>query len=223
MIDTATTKGRILAAALDLAGKQDWASVTLFDIAEAAGVSFLELREDFATKSDVLSALFDAVDAELLRKAPKRGEGQEKRDLLFDAVMTRFDLLAPYRKALKSVHASGLGGLSLAGRYLSSQHWMLEAAGISTDGPAGLLRVAGLATTYASVFRVWLEDEDPGLARTMAALDRRLRRGERAIDTVDRLAGSFGRLGGGACRLLAEVLCGRARPVPPRGREPEAG
>jgi len=101
MIDTATTTGRLLTAALDVAGRKDWAAVTLIDIAEAAGASLAELRAVFTTKNDVIAALIDAVDAELLRRTPKRAEGQESRDLLFDAVMTRFDLLARARTAFR--------------------------------------------------------------------------------------------------------------------------
>jgi ubiquinone biosynthesis protein COQ9 len=187
MIEATTARGRMLAAALDVAGKKDWADVSLRDIAEAAGVSLVELREVFTTKTDVIGALLKAVDAELLSKAPKRGEGQDKRDLLFDAVMTRFDVLAPYRSALKSIYAAGSSNVSLAGPYLSSQYWMLQVAGIPTDGATGALRLAGLAATYASVFRVWLDDEDPGLARTMAALDRSLGRGARWAGLLDDL------------------------------------
>ena len=62
---------------------------------------------------------------------------------------------------------------------------MLHAAGIGTDGVEGGLKVAGLASVYASVFRTWLDDDDPGLARTMAALDRRLRRGERTYARIE--------------------------------------
>jgi AcrR family transcriptional regulator len=208
MFDTATNRGRMLSAALDLAARKDWAEVSLRDIAEAAGVSLSELREAFTTKADVIGALLKAVDGELLSKVPKRGEGQERRDLLFDTIMTRFDILAPYKGALKSIYASGATDLGLAGAYLSSQYWMLEAAGIPTEGATGALRVAGLAATYASVYRVWLDDEDAGLARTMAALDRRLRRGERAIASLDRVTGVFHRLAGEGPRFLRTVLCG---------------
>ena len=220
MIDTATTTGRLLTAALDLAGSKDWAAVTLIDIAEAAGASLAELRAVFTTKSDVIAALIDAVDAELLRRTPKRAEGQESRDLLFDAVMTRFDLLAPYKRALKSIYASGAYGLPLAGKHLASRYWMLQAAGIAADGASGALRVAGFAVTYASVFGVWLEDDDPGLARTMAALDRRLRRGERAIASFDRVTGMVDRLAGEGPRILRAMLHGRPRT--PTDREPDA-
>jgi ubiquinone biosynthesis protein COQ9 len=191
MLDQATPKGRILAAALDCAAKKSWADVNLLDIAEAAKLTLNELRDVFANKTDAIAALLRAVDDEVLKRVTQRGEGQEKRDRLFDVVMTRFDVLAPYKAALKSIHASGAADFALAVPYLSSQHWMLEAAGIPTEGATGPLRVAGLGLTYASVFRVWLEDDDPGLARTMAALDRELARGarwSRCLDDVCRLA-----------------------------------
>ena len=74
--------------------------------------------------------------------------------------------------------------------------------------------------TYASVFGVWLEDDDPGLARTMAALDRRLRRGERAIASFDRVTGMVDRLAGVGPRFLRAMLHGRPRT--PTDREPDA-
>jgi ubiquinone biosynthesis protein COQ9 len=195
MLDQTTPRGRILAAALTCAAGKDWADVTLLDIAEGAGLTLPELRDLFATKTAIIAALLRAVDDEVLKRAPTRGEGQEARDRLFDIVMTRFDVLGPHKAALKSIYRSGPADFALAGPFLSSQHWMLEAAGIGTDGPAGGLRVAGLGLAYAAVFRTWLEDDDPGLARTMAALDRRLRRGERALSGLESLSDAVARFG----------------------------
>ena len=162
MLDQTTRKGRILAAALSCAAAKSWAEVTLSDIAEAAELPLADLRGEFASKTEIIAALLRAVDDEVLKRAAKRGESQEKRDALFDIVMTRFDVLGPHKAALKSIHASGPADFALAGPFLSSQHWMLEAAGIATDGPTGALRVAGLGLAYASVFRTWLEDDDAG-------------------------------------------------------------
>ena len=94
-------------------------------------------RHTIATKSDVIAALLAAVDSELLGKAPQRSEDQQRRDQLFDTIMTRFDILAPYKPALKSIARSGSADLRLAGPLLSSQYWMLTAAGIPTHGAAG--------------------------------------------------------------------------------------
>ena len=44
---------------------------------------------------------------------------------------------------------------------------MLAAAGISGEGGTGLVRVQGLLSIYARVFSIWLEDDDPGMARTI--------------------------------------------------------
>ncbi len=221
MFDETTPKGRILAAALGCAARKGWAEVSLLDIAEAANLSLSQLRGEFTTKTGIVAALLRAVDDAVLSRAPKRSEGQERRDRLFDIVMTRFDVLAPYKAALKSIHDSGPADFALAGPYLSSQHWMLQAAGIGTDGATGALRLAGLGLTYASVFRVWLEDDDPGLARTMAALDRRLRRGERALSGIEQLHDAVWRFGEAMREAARTATRGRSKPDATPG--PEAG
>jgi ubiquinone biosynthesis protein COQ9 len=224
MLDQFTPKGRILAAALECAGGKSWDTVTLLDIAEAAKLPLAELRNEIGSKTDILAALMRAVDDEVLKRAPKRSEGQSARDALFDIVMTRFDILAPYKKALQSISASGPADLALARPMLASMQWMLEAAGISTEGAGGSLRVTGLAAVYASVFRTWLEDEDPGHARTMAALDRRLRRGEGAIRNVEQVTSVVQRLATDGPAFLRSVFRSRSTPPPPPpGQSSEAG
>ena len=157
----------------------------------------------------------------MLKRLPKRTEGQEKRDRLFDIIMTRFDVLGPHKAALKSLYAAGAADLALAIPYLSSQHWMLQAAGIGTDGATGAMRVAGLGLAYASVFRTWLEDDDPGLAKTMAGLDRRLRRGERTLGSIEHLNVAVSRFGEALGELARGLTRGRPKPSPPPG--PDAG
>jgi ubiquinone biosynthesis protein COQ9 len=223
MFDQFTPKGRIQAAALDCAAANSWDKVTLLDIADAAKLPLSEVRNEIGSKTEILAAIMRAVDDEVLKRAPKRSEGQTARDVLFDIVMTRFDVLDPYKKALKSIHASGPADLALARPVLASMQWMLEAAGIGTEGPGGSLRVTGLAAVYASVFRTWLDDDDPGHARTMAALDRRLRRGESAIRNVEQVTSVMQRLATDGPAFLRSVFRGRPTPPPPPGQSSEAG
>ena len=69
--------------------------------------------------------------------------------------------------------------------------WMLAGRrDFRRPGGGGSFRAQGLALVWARVMRVWLDDDDPGLARTMAALDKRLREAERAVD-APRLAGAM--------------------------------
>jgi AcrR family transcriptional regulator len=207
MFDQSTLRGRVAAAALRLASERPWSDVTLLDIAEAAGCTLGELRrEAISGKGDVLAALTRAIDDEVLAKAPKRAAGTSARDAIFEIVMSRLDALAPHKPALRSIFKEVTTDLRHARGVLASQRWMLEAAGVATDGVTGAMKVAGLASVYASVFRVWLEDDDPGLARTMAALDRRLRRGESTMQSIDSLLAGIGRLTG--------LFTGATKPAP---------
>ena len=188
MLDLSGTKGRIITAALRPAGERPWRDVTLTDIAKAADVNLNEVRREFNSKADILAAFVRAVDDAVLARGPKRAAGQSARDALFDVVMSRFDVLAPYKGALASITETWTFDPALMRALAHSQAWMLRAADISAEGIEGQLRATGLGAVYGSVFRTWLKDDDPGLARTMAALDRRLRRGEETLNSIDALA-----------------------------------
>ena len=198
MLDLATPRGAIIAAALRLAAERPWAQVMLADIAEASGTTLLALKKEFASKGEILAAFMAAVDDQMLAHAPRRAAEQPARDALFEVIMGRFDVLAPYKAALRSIAGSGVPEPALISPLLASQRWMLEAAGVGTGGLEGGFRIAGLATVYASVFRTWLADDDPGHARTMAALDRRLRRGERTLKRIDEVCSGLMRFASAA-------------------------
>jgi ubiquinone biosynthesis protein COQ9 len=191
MLDQLTIKGRLVAAAMKLAAERPWHQVTLTEIAEAAGVSLVDVRNEFTSKSEVVAAFVRMVDDAVLARAPHRTGTQPARDALFEVIISRFDVLAAYKPALKSIAAAWPLDPAIACAVARSQPWMLRAAGIRADGIEGQLRAVGLGTVYASVYRTWLDDDDPGLAKTMAALDRRLRRGEQALQQFDSV---FGRL-----------------------------
>ena len=100
-------------------------------------------------------------------------------------------------------------GLAFAfnGLAVRSQQWMLTAADIGAAGPRGMLRAQGLALLFAQVLRTWVDDDDPGLARTMAALDRALARGQRWSGLLDDLF-----------RIPAAACAPAPAPAPPRRR-----
>lgn len=215
-----TLRGRIIEAAMKLAGERPWKDVTLLDIAEATGVKLVDLKQEFSSKSEVLSAFSRAVDDEVLRRAPKREATTSPRDAVFEILMTRFDVLAPYKQALRSI-SGDLNAPDPASicSFLASQHWMLQAAGIDTSGLTGRLKVGGLASVYASVMRTWLKDDDPGLARTMAALDRRLRRGERALSNLEDVKACVCRVADRLASLTRPRRCAGTAHEAPRPEE----
>jgi hypothetical protein len=131
------------------------------------------------------------VDRTVLRGGDGDMAQEPSRERLFDVLMRRLETHAPYREAVRSLLRSATRNpplaLALNGLAVQSQQWMLAAADVSASGPRGMVRAQGLALLYASVLRTWLDDTDPGLARTMAALDSALARGQRWSSMLDGL------------------------------------
>lgn len=189
MLDLNTPRGAIVAAALRLAERQGWRETSLQEIAIEAGITLAQLRGEFQSKAQMLAAFSRLVDDAVLAAYKPGDAGVAPRDRLFDVLMTRYDMMMPYKAGLKRI-ADDLKYAPLeAGAQLmpamKSQYWMLSAAGINAEGFRGSLRVKALTGLYARVLGIWLEDGDPGMARTMAALDRRLRRGEDIAKRLD--------------------------------------
>jgi ubiquinone biosynthesis protein COQ9 len=198
MLDQTTMRGKIVEAAMRLAAERGWSALTLDEIAGAAGCNLAEFRREFQGKAQILTAFTRAIDDAVLAKIGRAEPGAAPRDRLFDVLMTRFEVMAPYKPALRRIMADlrfrpgeSLVQAGAAGR---SIYWMLAAAGLNADGPRGALRVPGVMGIYARSFDIWLEDDDPGMARTMAALDSRLRRGERIAQRFDDMLAAAGQM-----------------------------
>ena len=212
MFDEFSKRSKAVRAALDLAQQRDWGDITLADIAQKAGLDLGDLRVEFSCKSDILRAFQTEVDTQVLAKTKQVGPGGSVRDRLFDVIMTRFEVLGPYKPALKRIACylrchPGEASL-LACSTLASQYWMLAGSGAKLGGASAAVRVAGLAAIYGKVFRVWLDDPSSSLDRTMAALDRALNNGERMLSTMDK-----------TCKTVCRVVCG----LVPRGWRRKGG
>lgn len=191
MFDEFSKRSKAVRAAMELAQQRDWGDISLADIAQQAGLDLADLRREFACKSDIIRAFQAEVDAEVLAKAKQAGPETSVRDRLFDIVMTRFEVMGPYKPALKRIACymrcrPGEASL-LACSSLASQYWMLAGAGAKMGGAGAAVRVTGLAAVYGKVFQVWLEDPSTSLDKTMAALDRALSNGERMLERMDKV------------------------------------
>jgi AcrR family transcriptional regulator len=177
-----TPRDRILDAALTLAGREGWRKASLGAIAGEAGVPLHELYGEFRSRAAILGGLMARTDAGVLAETRAADTEESPRDRLFEVLMRRFEALKPHRAALKGI-ARDLGcdpptALCSAPAFLRSMVWMLEAAGLSSAGLRGRLRVRALALMYLCVLRVFVADDSEDLAKTMAALDRRLHQAE---------------------------------------------
>ena len=91
--------------------------------------------------------------------------------------------MLPYREGLKSIANASMtdGGAAICGcqRLSRSMRWTLDAAGVSTSGIAGALKVKFLVGVYLRALRVWLSDETEDFAKTMKVVDQSLAQAER--------------------------------------------
>jgi len=221
MFDEFSKRSRTVRAAMELAQQHDWGDIPLGDIARQAGLDLADLRREFACKGDILRAFQAEVDAEVLAKVQPGGPGQSVRDRLFEIIMTRFEVMAPYKPALKRLACylrcrPGEASL-IACSTLESQYWMLAGAGAKLGGAHAALRVTGLTAIYGKVFRVWLEDSSPSLDKTMAALDRALSKGEHTLANMERACSTL-------CGLVPRGWKRKdSAEAPPEPTPPEAG
>lgn len=185
----ATNRTRIIDALLTLLGTEPLERIGLDDIAKAAGISLADLRGEFSSVTAILAAHMKDVDRKVLSADTADMTEEPARERLFDVLMRRLDAHAGHKSAIRSLMRSTLCNPPLAlvmnGLAARSMSWMMTAAGISAAGPKGALRAQALTLMYVRVLSVWANDEDPGLARTMAALDRELARAERWSGMLD--------------------------------------
>jgi len=188
----ADPRGKIVDALMELAGERRFEDISIRDICEKAQVSLADFRDSFPSKGAVLAGFTRRMDRAVLTQGAEDLADEGPRERLFDILMRRLEAMGPYREGLREVSAwlrrEPAAALAMNPVVIGSMRFMLEAAGIEVeDGAAGAIKLQGLALAWARIVAVWLDDEEPGLSKTMAALDRELTRGERAVAGVDRL------------------------------------
>jgi len=183
----------IVETALKLAAARGWRDLSLAEIAAEAKLPLSKVYPVFPSKGAILAGFERLIDAEVLAEAEAPEETPDEgraRDRLFDVVMRRFDALAPYKAGVAALlHDLTRDPLAAACAWpglARSMALMLEAAGLSSAGLRGAARTKGLALIYLATIRVWLRDDSPDLARTMAALDGYLRRVEGLAEGLER-------------------------------------
>lgn len=194
-------RDKVIAAFLALLAQKPLEQIGFEEIAEEADMSLADLRGAFPSPLAIVAAYLKDVDRAVLAADFSDMAEEPVRERLFDVLMRRLETMTPHREAIRSLVRSARRnpplGFALNGLAVRSQKWMLTAAGIRASGPRGALQAQGLAVLFSTVVDTWVRDDDPGLARTMAALDRALARGQRFVGYLDDLCFIPSRL----CRL----------------------
>jgi AcrR family transcriptional regulator len=185
----------IIEALMELAGERTWEDITISDVAMRANLSLADFRDQFPSKGAVLAAFARKIDRRVLDGPTDDLVGEPAKERLFDVLMRRLDALAPYKLGLEGIFdwiaRAPLAAAAVNRLEVNSMRFMLEAAGIESEGAVGALKIQGLVLLWARVLRVWFHDDEPDLSRTMALLDKELTRGSKIVsraEDVNRLA-----------------------------------
>jgi AcrR family transcriptional regulator len=174
---------RLADAAFRLLAEITWADLTLASVARAAKVPPAELLATAPSKAALLGIMLRQLSGELARRYRPDRESQSARDRTFDVCMTWFGLQQPRKKAMRAL-TNGLSRdppalLSARREFVAAAEWIL-ALGEADAGAALRVRAAILAGLIMRAMPVWLADDDE-MGKTMAQLDRDLRRAENLL------------------------------------------
>jgi len=185
---TADIESRLIETMLTLAARDGWEAVTLSAIAEGVRIKLSEFYPAWRSRMAILGAFMRRVDREVVETDFGFAPEDTARDRLFEVLMRRFDALQPHREAVRRIRAGVMrdpAAAAAAMRQLGcSMAWMLEAAGLASDGLSGKVRVAGLTAIWLRCTATWIDDETADMSRTMAELDRALKRADRWAEVL---------------------------------------
>ena len=188
----AKPREKAVEALLALAAERPFETVTLADIAARADLTLAALRESYDGRVAILSDYVRQVDERVLAGVDPALASESLRERLFDVLFARFEAHAPHRAGTPQHCPRGAPRSASGARSQPYRHDLDEldaerGRDIRKRGRGDSSARRRLALIWAQVLRVWLTDQDPGLARTMAALDKRLREAERMVIRLQRL------------------------------------
>ena len=176
----ASARRDLARAALVLAAGKPWAQITLLDLAEEAGRPVSDFV--FATLAEAVDCVEEAFDRAVADGLEAHPPGQSVRDRLFDLIMKRFEAMERHRAAVLAMEiGQDRDPLALGAahqRHVRTARWVLALAGLEADHMTGQARAQGLGVIVGQARAAWRTDSDGDFAKTMASLDRNLRRAE---------------------------------------------
>ena len=157
---------------LKILNKKSWQLLTIDEVNKKSKLkSFNKLIKD---KKDLLNNVNVYFDYSLSLLA-KNIEDSNNKDMIFEILMMRFDILQKNRKAIISIFTLFKNKpnelISFLPQLLDSTVLMIKYSKISNRGIIGQLKVKGILIIYILTFFIWVKDDSPTLEKTMISLD----------------------------------------------------
>lgn len=172
------SESRLAAAAWRLLASRPWRQVTIASVARSAKLPWDEVLDVAPSRAELIAILLRQATRDAARRYRSDGNLESARERLFDVVVSWFEAQQPRKKAMRNLYRDlvrePLTLVALRGHIIRLSEGLLALAEVDT-GLSPTLGAAGLAAIIARAIAVWLKD-DSEMGRTMAQIDRDLRR-----------------------------------------------
>ena len=166
---------KIAQVTLKILSKKSWNSLLMNEVKQK---SKIKTFDNEIKNKNILLANINTYFDHVLSLEVRDMEQSSRKDMIFEVIMMRFDILQNNRIALQSIFNSfkikPQELIYLLPYLLDSMILMANYANISIKGLKGQLRLKGILIIYCSTFLIWINDESASLEKTMTSLDRNL-------------------------------------------------
>ena len=167
--------------------KKSWTSLDFDEIIKTGKIAKICLKFNINNKKDLLLNINNFFDYKI-KKLSKEIEKSSKKDMFFEIIMMRFDILQIHRKPIIKIFEffkkKPQELVFLLPSLIESMISMAGLAKIPVVGIKGNLKVKGLLVIYFSSFLVWAKDNTESLEKTMTSLDNHLDRAGKLLSII---------------------------------------
>lgn len=170
----------LLALSFEIIADSGWAGFSFDQLADRAETTLAEIRKSFQSRAALLDELSLRLDEAMLTVDSEDLADLPMRDRVFELIMSRLEAMASFRSGLLRMVQDARRDPELvlmsACRLDRSMTWLQEAAGFGSNGLRQKLQRHLLTAVYLKTLKAWSDDDSSDLAKTMASLDKDLRR-----------------------------------------------
>ena len=168
---------------LKLLKKKSWGEIRLEEIIKNSK----KHKQSIKTKNDLLKNINRYVDY-LLKKETSSIEKSSTKDMLFEVIMARFDVLQKYRNSFltlfESFKSKPQKSIILLPSFLESMFLTATLANIEIKGIKGSLTIKGIFIIYIATYLEWMNDTSKSLEKTMTTLDQYLNKASKILNFI---------------------------------------
>ena len=167
--------------------KRSWHSIKIDEVYNKININKKNFQNKVDNKRDLLRNINHYFDFKL-RNITDSIDQSTRKDMIFEIIMMRFDILQTHRKPIIKIFEffkkKPQELVFLLPSLIESMISMAGLAKIPVVGIKGNLKVKGLLAIYFSSFLVWAKDNSESLEKTMTSLDNHLDRAGKLLSII---------------------------------------